>query len=62
MTSTERTLQRKTIQRALDVGMNWFDTAATYGNGQSETNLGAALRELGAADTVHVATKVRLMA
>ena len=28
------------IQRALDLGINWFDTAAGYGNGQSEAGLG----------------------
>src|SRR5207247_11104373 len=37
------------------------DTAATYGNGESERNLGRVLEELGAAARVHVATKVRLM-
>jgi aryl-alcohol dehydrogenase-like predicted oxidoreductase len=53
--------QRATVQRALEVGINWFDTAATYGEGQSETNLGAALEDLRAGDEIHVATKVRLM-
>jgi L-galactose dehydrogenase/L-glyceraldehyde 3-phosphate reductase len=52
--------QRETIRRALEAGINWFDTAATYGDGESERNLGAALKDLGAAD-VHVATKVRIM-
>ena len=28
------------IQRALDLGINWFDTAVGYGNGQSEAGLG----------------------
>jgi aryl-alcohol dehydrogenase-like predicted oxidoreductase len=51
--------QRTTIRRAIDAGINWFDTAATYGEGQSEKALGAALAELGAND-VHLATKVRL--
>ncbi len=41
--------------------MNWFDTAATYGAGQSEENLGRTLAELNVADRVHVATKVRVM-
>lgn len=52
--------QRDVLRRAVEVGINWFDTAATYGNGQSEASLGAALRELGALDRVHIATKVRL--
>lgn len=49
---------RQTVARAIDLGVNYFDTAALYGNGQSEVNLGAVLRELGAA--VLVGTKVRL--
>jgi L-glyceraldehyde 3-phosphate reductase len=61
MTGQKSELQRMTIQRALDIGINWFDTAATYADGRSETNLGAALRELGATERVHIATKVRLM-
>lgn len=53
-------LQVETVRRALERGVNWFDTAASYGDGASERALGAALRELGAS-RVHVATKVRLM-
>src|SRR5688572_9354197 len=53
--------QRAVIQHAIDRGINWFDTAATYGGGQSEVNLGRVLNELNAAQKVHVATKVRLM-
>ena len=44
------------VARALELGINYFDTAASYGNGQSEINLGAALRELGA--NAYVGTKV----
>ncbi len=53
--------QRATVEAALAEGINWFDTAATYGEGRSEANLGRILSELGAAGRVHVATKVRLM-
>lgn len=61
MTVDERqTDQIATVQRAIASGINWFDTAATYGAGKSEQNLGAAIRELGAVGKVHVATKVRL--
>jgi aryl-alcohol dehydrogenase-like predicted oxidoreductase len=56
---TER--QRAVVQHAIERGINWFDTAATYGGGQSEENLGRVLNELNAAQRVHVATKVRLM-
>jgi aryl-alcohol dehydrogenase-like predicted oxidoreductase len=54
--------QRETIGRALEAGINWFDTAATYGDGRSESALGAALRAPGGDRSIHVATKVRLMA
>lgn len=53
--------QRAVIAHALALGINWFDTAATYGNGNSEANLGRVLQELDAVATVHVATKVRVM-
>jgi aryl-alcohol dehydrogenase-like predicted oxidoreductase len=53
--------QRETVRKAIESGVNWFDTAATYGDGQSEENLGRVLSDLGAHDQVHVATKVRLM-
>lgn len=49
---------RQTVARAIELGINYFDTAALYGNGQSEVNLGAVLREL-AADVL-VGTKVRI--
>jgi aryl-alcohol dehydrogenase-like predicted oxidoreductase len=55
-----RDRQLATIQQALALGVDWFDTAATYGNGASETSLGSALRELGAGKTVRIGTKVRL--
>lgn len=40
------TAERQTacVRRALELGINWFDTAATYGDGQSERSLGSALR------------------
>ena len=31
--------QRAVVQRAVELGVNWFDTAAGYGNGQSELHL-----------------------
>ncbi|HEY3969361.1 MAG TPA: aldo/keto reductase [Planctomycetaceae bacterium] len=53
--------QVATLRRALDVGINWFDTAPTYGEGRSEASLGKTLAALGSPD-VHVATKVRITA
>ena len=48
----------KAVARAVELGVNYFDTATFYGDGQSETNLGAALAELKA--DVLVGTKVLL--
>jgi aryl-alcohol dehydrogenase-like predicted oxidoreductase len=52
--------QRQAVSRALDAGITYFDTAALYGNGASEENLGRVMRELGAWQRVVVGTKVRL--
>jgi aryl-alcohol dehydrogenase-like predicted oxidoreductase len=49
---------REVVSRAIELGINYFDTAPHYGKGQSEVNLGAVLRELG--DEVLIGTKVRL--
>jgi aryl-alcohol dehydrogenase-like predicted oxidoreductase len=57
----QRQSQLATIARAVELGVRWFDTAATYGEGRSEENLGRALAELGMQDKVDVATKVRIM-
>src|SRR5262245_12331450 len=51
--------QERTIARAIAAGVNYFDTAVQYGNGESEKNLGRALQTLKPADVV-VGTKVRL--
>lgn len=59
MTGADFPAQLATIAAALERGVNWFDTAAGYGAGTSETNLGRVLAEL-KADSVHVATKVRI--
>jgi aryl-alcohol dehydrogenase-like predicted oxidoreductase len=46
------------VQAALDGGINWFDTAESYGNGRSERGLSSALQEAGvAAGEVVIATK-----
>ena len=53
--------QERTIARALSVGVNYFDTAVQYGDGESEKNLGGVLHRLKPANIV-VGTKVRLPA
>ena len=37
--------QERTIARAIAAGVNYFDTAVQYGNGESEKNLGRVLQE-----------------
>ncbi|HUH85184.1 MAG TPA: aldo/keto reductase [Stellaceae bacterium] len=51
--------QERAIARALRAGVNYFDTAVQYGDGQSERNLGRALRALKVSGVV-IGTKVRL--
>jgi aryl-alcohol dehydrogenase-like predicted oxidoreductase len=51
--------QERTIARAIAAGVNYFDTAVQYGDGESETNLGRVLQKLKPAN-VAVATKVRV--
>src|SRR5205807_8064326 len=52
--------QERAVARAIEAGINYFDTAALYGNGESEKNLGRVLKALKA--NVIVGTKVRLSA
>ena len=51
--------QERTIARAIDAGVNYFDTAVQYGNGESEKNLGRILQQLKPRNAI-VGTKVRL--
>src|SRR5580700_6169347 len=51
--------QERAIARALEVGVNYFDTAVQYGNGESEKNLGRILQNLKPVNAI-VGTKVRL--
>lgn len=50
--------QERSLARAFEAGITYVDTAAFYGNGESERNLGRALRALGASPVL--GTKVRL--
>ena len=49
---------RPHIQRALELGVNFFDTANVYSNGESEAVLGRAIRDFTRRDEVVLATKV----
>jgi aryl-alcohol dehydrogenase-like predicted oxidoreductase len=48
--------QERAAARAVELGINYFDTAASYGNGESEKNLGRVLAAL--KPNVLVGTKV----
>lgn len=54
----EREEITRTVARAVELGITYFDTASAYGDGASETNLGRALAEL--RPDVVVGTKVAL--
>ena len=46
-----------TMRHALELGVNWIDTAAVYGLGHSEELVGRLVRELGTAERPFVFTK-----
>jgi L-galactose dehydrogenase/L-glyceraldehyde 3-phosphate reductase len=48
--------RRRAVRKALDGGINWFDTAAAYGDGKSEEALGWLLEEV--PEDPFVSTKV----
>jgi aryl-alcohol dehydrogenase-like predicted oxidoreductase len=50
--------RERAVARALELGINYFDTAPSYGDGLSERHLGQTLRALRA--TPYVGTKFRL--
>ena len=52
--------QVSAVRHALDLGINYFDTARAYGEGKSETHLGRVLEEVG--EEVVLSTKIRLEA
>lgn len=51
--------QERAVAKAIEAGINYFDTAAQYGNGESEKNLGRILGKL--KPNVTVGTKVRIL-
>ena len=53
----DETATREIVKRALDGGINFFDTAVAYQGGTSEAYLGRALHDFANRDDVVVATK-----
>lgn len=58
MVSGDTAAQDAVIARALETGVTFFDTAPLYGAGESERQLGRALRAVGAPENVIVSTKL----
>jgi aryl-alcohol dehydrogenase-like predicted oxidoreductase len=56
--SLDEATSRPFIQRALELGINFFDTANTYSDGTSEEIVGRALRDFARREEVVIATKV----
>jgi aryl-alcohol dehydrogenase-like predicted oxidoreductase len=52
--------QERAVARAIELGINYFDTAAMYGSGESERNLGRVMKSL--KPDIRVGTKVRVPA
>ena len=52
--------QERAIARAVELGINYIDTASIYGDGESERNLGRVLKAL--KPKIVLGTKVRLVA
>lgn len=50
------TQSMRSLHRAMDLGVNFVDTAPVYGDGASEALVGAAVRAR--AESIHVATKI----
>jgi aryl-alcohol dehydrogenase-like predicted oxidoreductase len=60
MTGADHAAQEAVLARAIEAGINWIDTAASYGDGASESNLGRALAILEPDEHMQIATKVRV--
>lgn len=60
MTGDDRDAQSAVLEAVIAAGINWIDTAAGYGNGRSEENLGIVLAASCVPYEMHIATKVRL--
>ena len=51
--------QRRGVARALELGINYFDTAPDYGDGAAEANLGQVLRQLGQRPIINSKVEIR---
>src|SRR5258708_34574583 len=56
--SLDEEKSRPFIKRAIELGINFFDTANVYSDGTSEEILGRAVRDLAKREELVIATKV----
>lgn len=49
--------QKLLLKKALELGINFFDTANVYSNGEAEEFLGRAIKKYANRDEVVIATK-----
>ncbi|MFM8477926.1 MAG: aldo/keto reductase [Planctomycetaceae bacterium] len=61
MTGTASQQQLAVVRQAIAAGINWFDTAPGYGDGQSERSLGLCLAACDPHQESQIGTKVRLL-
>jgi len=61
MTGTDTPRQLAVVRQAIASGINWFDTAPGYGDGQSERSLGQCLAICDTHVETQIGTKVRLL-
>lgn len=61
MTGTDLQRQLSAVRQAIGCGINWFDTAPGYGDGQSERSLGQCLAICDRHGEAQISTKVRLV-
>ena len=59
MVRGSRDEQRQVVERAVELGINYFDNAPDYGNGLAEENLGRVLRELKIRPVINSKVEVR---
>jgi D-threo-aldose 1-dehydrogenase len=60
MIHSDEDTRRTALNKVLDAGSDWIDTATSYGNGQSETNIGRLLQEMPKERRPRVSSKIGL--
>lgn len=60
MINSDEDTRRIALNKVLDAGSDWIDTATSYGNGQSETNIGRLLQEMPKEKRPRVSSKIGL--